>query len=213
MLADAVSSWQTLHQHFGTDSSELLVRFIAKEIDDVQFMREDIALWKAVQPRIHKDELFRAYSGVRLMQGARQVVTRLRNNGVMVVIISAGIDIFVSIIANMLKVDDWIANGFLFDDDGWLEDEGVLRISAHDKASSVLRIMQMHGFSADEIVCVGDSEVDLSMHVEGAAFIAFNPSRETSLAAFQQARVPLVESRDLRDIWIHLFAEQFHANA
>ena len=30
-------------------------------------------------------------------------------------------------IAALVKADDWIANGFEFDDDGWLKDEGIVR--------------------------------------------------------------------------------------
>ena len=210
VLVDAVSSWRTLHDHFGTDATEMLSRFIAREIDDEEFMRHDIQLWKAVQAQIHRDELFRAFSGIRLMDGAREVVEELRRRGVLVVIISAGIDMFVSSIAGMLKVDDWIANGFNFDSEGMLLDDGVMRVSAHDKASVIQRVLEMHELSAENVVSVGDSDVDLSMWLEGSRFIAFNPSRETSSLAFSEAGVPIVESRDLRDIWVHLYGEEFH---
>ncbi|MBP50385.1 MAG: hypothetical protein CL396_09965 [Acidiferrobacteraceae bacterium] len=210
VLVDAVSSWRTLHDHFGTDATEMLSRFIAREIDDEEFMRHDIQLWKAVQAQIHRDELFRAFSGIRLMDGAREVVEELRRRGVLVVIISAGIDMFVSSIAGMLKVDDWIANGFNFDSEGMLLDDGVMRVSAHDKASVIQRVLEMHELSAENVVSVGDSDVDLSMWLEGSRFIGFNPSRETSSLAFSEAGVPIVESRDLRDIWVHLYGEEFH---
>lgn len=210
VLVDAVSSWRTLHEHFGTDAAEMLSRFIAREIDDEEFMRSDIQLWKAVQAEIHRDELFRAFSGIHLMDGARDVVEELRRRGVLVVIISAGIDMFVSSIAAMLKVDDWIANGFNFDQNGLLLDEGIMRVSAHDKASAIQRVLEMHEMSAENVVSVGDSEVDLSMWLKGSRFIGFNPSRETSYLAFSEAGVPIVDSRDLRDIWIHLYGEEFH---
>jgi len=190
VLVDAVSSWRTLHDHFGTDATEMLSRFIAREIDDEEFMRHDIQLWKAVQAQIHRDELFRAFSGIRLMDGAREVVEELRRRGVLVVIISAGIDMFVSSIAGMLKVDDWIANGFNFDSEGMLLDDGVMRVSAHDKASVIQRVLEMHELSAENVVSVGDSDVDLSMWLEGSRFIGFNPSRETSSLAFSEAGVP-----------------------
>ena len=67
VLVDAISSWRTLHDHFGTDNNANLQRFIAGEFDDLTFMRSDIALWKAVQDPIHQDDLFRAYAGARLM--------------------------------------------------------------------------------------------------------------------------------------------------
>ena len=66
VLVDSVSSWKTLHDGFGTDNSKNLSRFIAGELSDVEFMRSDIAMWKAIRNPIHKDELFRMYSGCSL---------------------------------------------------------------------------------------------------------------------------------------------------
>ena len=54
------------------------------------------------------------------MKGARETVKNLQDAGVYVAIVSAGVDLFVSSIAAMLKVDDWIANGFEFDEEGFL---------------------------------------------------------------------------------------------
>lgn len=209
VLADAVSSWRTLHDYFGTDSGEMLSRFIAREIDDEEFMRYDIQLWKSVKDEISRDELFRAYSGIKLMPGAREVVQALKERGIIVVIVSAGVDLFVSSIAALLKVDDWIANGFDFDDNGLLLDDGIMRVSAHNKASAIYKVMEMHDLKPEQLISIGDSEVDLSMHVEGSTFIGFNPSRETSFKAFENAGVPIIESRDLRDIWNYLFGEDF----
>ncbi|CAI8328106.1 MAG: hypothetical protein CMA41_04460 [Euryarchaeota archaeon] len=206
VLVDSVSSWKTLHDEFGTDNSKNLSRFIAGEISDVEFMRSDIAMWKAIRNPIHKDELFRMYSGVALMKGARETVQQLQDAGVYVAIVSAGVDLFVSSIAAMLKVDDWIANGFEFDEDGYLSDDGVCRLHASGKGDVINRLMQMHGFVPDEIVSVGDSEMDLSMMVDGSHFIGFNPSRESSLDAFSKAEVPIVTEKDLSKIlqYIHL---------
>ena len=120
VLVDSVSSWKTLHDGFGTDNSKNLSRFIAGEISDVEFMRSDIAMWKEIRSPIHRDELFRMYSGISLMPGARELVAKLQDHGVYVAIVSAGVDIFVSSIAALLKVDDWIANGFEFDEDDCL---------------------------------------------------------------------------------------------
>ena len=206
VLVDSVSSWKTLHDEFGTDNSKNLSRFIAGEISDVEFMRSDIAMWKAIRNPIHRDELFRMYSGVALMKGARETVQQLQDAGVYVAIVSAGVDLFVSSIAAMLKVDDWIANGFEFDEDGYLSDDGVCRLHASGKGDVINRLMQMHGFVPDEIVSVGDSEMDLSMMVDGSHFIGFNPSRESSLDAFSKAEVPIVTEKDLSKIlqYIHL---------
>ena len=201
---DSVSSWKTLHDGFGTDNSKNLSRFIAGELTDVEFMRSDIAMWKEIQDPIHKDELFRMYSGVALMKGARETVQNLQDAGVYVAIVSAGVDLFVSSIAAMLKVDDWIANGFEFDEEGFLSDEGICRLHASGKGDVIDRLMEMHGFKPEEVVSVGDSEMDLSMMVPGSGFIGFNPSRESSLNAFSRAGVPIVTEKNLSRILEHI---------
>ena len=197
VLVDSVSSWKTLLDHFGTDNSLNLKRFIKGELTDVEFMSSDIKMWKDKQDPIPRDVLFRAYSGVKLMEGARELVAELKDKGVFVAIVSAGVDIFVSSIAAMLKVDDWIANGFKFNDDETLSDEGICRLHAVKKDVVIRKLMSMHNFSPEDCVSIGDSEMDLSMIVDESRFIGFNPSRESSLSAFESAGVPIIKEKDL----------------
>ena len=207
VLVDAVSSWRTLHDHFGTDNDFNLQRFIRGELTDVEFMRSDIRMWKDIQDPITRDELFRAYSGVKLMEGARHVVEQLQANGVFVAIVSAGVDLFVSSIASMLKVDDWIANGFIFNDDNTLSDEGICRLHAVGKNKIILRLLEMNNLDPQNCVSVGDSEMDLSMHVDGSRFIGFNPTRDSSIQAFESADIDVVHGKDLRAILPYLNLE------
>ena len=197
VLVDSVSSWKTLHEHFGTDNSLNLTRFINGELTDVEFMRSDIQMWKEKSNPIYRDELFRAYSGVKLMNGARELVAELKEKGIFVAIVSAGVDIFVSSIAAMLKADDWIANGFQFNDDDTLSDEGICRLHATKKDLVIEKIIKMHGFTPQNCISVGDSEMDLSMQIDGSGFIGFNPSRESSFKAFKEAGVPIIEEKNL----------------
>ena len=200
VLVDSVSSWKTLHDGFGTDNSKNLSRFIAGEISDVEFMRSDIAMWKEIRSPIHRDELFRMYSGISLMPGARELVARLQEHGVYVAIVSAGVDLFVSSIAALLKVDDWIANGFVFDDDDYLSDEGICRLHAIGKGAVIQRLIEMRDFESKNVVSVGDSEMDLSMMIEGSKFIGFNPSRDSSIKAFEESNVPIIYEKNLMNI-------------
>ena len=200
VLVDAISSWRTLHDYFGTDNSENLRRFIAGEFSDVEFMRSDIKLWKAKKDPIHRDELFRAYSGSKLMDGARELVSWLKDNGCFVAIVSAGVDLFVGSIASMLGADDWVANGFIFDEDGYLTDEGNCRLHATGKGEIIEKLCQQHGFEGKEVISVGDSEMDLSMWIKDSKFIGFNPTRESSKQAFQDAGVPVINIRNCLEI-------------
>ena len=204
VLVDSVSSWKTLHDYFGTDNSLNLQRFINGELTDVEFMRSDIQMWKEIKDPIFRDELFRSYSGVKLMPGAKELIQELKEAGIFVAIVSAGVDLFVSSIAAMLKVDDWIANGFKFNEDDTLSDEGICRLHATKKDVVIEKILNMHGFEAKDCVSVGDSEMDLSMQVEGSRFIGFNPSRESSLSAFKDSGIPIVFEKDLLKLKPHL---------
>ena len=205
VLVDSVSSWRTLHSFFGTQNHNLLEKFLSGEITDQEFMNLDIQMWKEVQPKIHQDDLFRAYSGIKLMPGARETVSELISHGIFVAIVSAGVDIFVSTIAGTLKVNDWIANGFNFDEDGYLLDDGIVRVSGQGKDKIINKLIQMNEFAPNEVLSIGDSDIDLSMYVEGSSFVGFNPSRENSKRAFEDAGVPIIEEKDLRLILPYVF--------
>ncbi|MBA4694239.1 MAG: HAD-IB family phosphatase [Candidatus Poseidoniales archaeon] len=200
VLADSISSWRTIHEHFGTDSKDLLQKFMAGELTDSEFMAADIALWKDVSPKIHRDDIFRAYSGCKLMKGAKEIVADLKAAGIHVAIVSAGVDMYVQSIAAMVKADDWIANGFQFDDDGWLLDEGIVRVPSMQKYTSIEKLLKILDCPPERLISVGDSSMDLSMHVEGSTFIGFNPQREAAKAAFAEADITVINSKDLNDL-------------
>ena len=74
VLVDITSSWQQIHNYFGTNNKENLTRFLEKEISDDEFMELDVKLWLEIQEEIHMDEIMRCFSGVKLMKGAREVI-------------------------------------------------------------------------------------------------------------------------------------------
>ena len=210
VLAKNGSSWQSIHQNFGTENKAMYAKFIAREIDEEEFSADDVSKWIAKKGRIHKDDIARCYSGVRLMDGARDVVKRLQDNGILVAIVSSGVDIFVGMVASMLKVDDWIANGFDWDDEGWMIGPLRPRVLSFEKGLAVEKFRRINDLNSEEITSVGDSGSDLSMRIHGSSFIGFNPSNSWSREAFEDAGVPVVNSFDLREIWpILMDGEQF----
>ena len=211
VLTDNGSSWQNIHSKFGTDSADggshkkTLEMFLDGKITEEEFVEHDIRLWKSVKSDIHRDDIMRCYSGVGLMEGARDVVEELHNRGIYVAIVSSGVDLFVGAIANMLKVDDWAANGFEWDENGFLERGLPTRVYSHDKGLMVEKLARINGLNASEIISVGDSSSDLSMMIDGSRFIGFNPRRTKAKVAFEEAGVPIVEEKDLRLIWPLIF--------
>jgi len=132
-------------------------------------------------------------------------VRELRARGVFVAIVSAGVDVFVAAIAAMLKVDDWVANGFEWDGDGWLLGPAPTRVNSHEKGLLVEKLARIEGLDPSQIVSVGDSSTDLSMMIPDSRFIGFNPARQRAVDAFKEAGVPVVEGNDLRGLWEHLY--------
>ena len=215
VLTDNGSSWQNIHSKFGTDSADggshkkTLEMFLDGKITEEEFVEHDIRLWKSVKSDIHRDDIMRCYSGVGLMEGARDVVEELHNRGIYVAIVSSGVDLFVGAIANMLKVDDWAANDFSWDEEGFLSGPAPSMVDSHDKGLMVKKLSEINKFIPEKIWSIGDSSTDLSMQIPNSNFIGFNPARQRSLDAFKNANVPIVLERDLRMIWPIIFDEQF----
>lgn len=205
VLVDTISSWRIIHEYFGTNSGEMLDRFLRGEISDAEFMADDIGLWKSVQPEIHRDELMRCYQGVKLMTGARELIEALQARGVIVAIVSAGVDLLIGSIAKMLNVDDWVSNGFLYDENGFLLDDGDVRVPAHHKDAMVEKFARINDLEPSEIVSVGDNHTDMSMRIPGSGFIGFNGQKKIAIDGFADAGVPHVQEKDCRLLWPHLF--------
>ena len=111
VLADNGSSWQAIHDAFETENKQMLAKFIAREIDDDEFMADDVAKWMEAKGRIHKDDIARCYGGIRLMPGAREVVGRLQERGVMVAIVLYSIPTIFRVVrasALVIKTQDFL---------------------------------------------------------------------------------------------------------
>lgn len=212
VLVDITSSWQQIHNYFGTNNKENLTRFLEKEITDDEFMELDVKLWLEIQEKIHMDEIMRCFSGVKLMKGAREVIDELKRRGIYVAIVSSGVARFIGSIAHILKVDDWAANDFSWDKEGYLSGPAPAMVDSHNKGEMVEKLARINGFEAEKIWTIGDSGTDLSMQIPGSNFIGFNPARERSINKFTNASVPIIVDKDLTKIWNIIFSEDFPKN-
>jgi len=116
---------------------------------------------------------------------------------------------FIGSIAHILKVDDWAANDFAWDEEGYLSGPKTAMVDSHDKGEMVDKLLRINGFQASKIWTVGDSGTDLSMQIPDSNFIGFNPARERSMNEFTKANVPVIIEKDLTKIWNIIFSEDF----
>lgn len=176
VLADVESSWVFVHDHFSVDNNHSLDAYLRGEIDDHEFIRRDIQLWRTKRPGLTSRDIGRILDEVPTMPGASRTIDELRQRGYRTAIVSAGIDILAERIAEELGIDMQLSNGLTADGAGVLSGEGTPRVKVMDKGAGVDEVARCMGASKDDIVSVGNSRYDVPMFRRSRKGIAFCPS-------------------------------------
>jgi len=176
VLADCESSWVYVHKQFKVSNEHSLHAYLRGEIDDLEFIRRDIQLWRRKEPGITAERIEEILSYVPLMPGAREALKDLRRRGFKTAIVSAGIDLLAQRIARELGMDLHYANGFVVDEQGKLSGEGVLRVRLMDKGSAVTAAGRAVNADTEDVISVGNSRYDISMFERSSLGIAFLPT-------------------------------------
>ena len=196
VLVDYSSCWTWVHHHFGVDNEPALLSFVRGEIDDREFMRRDIALWRERDPKLDIDGLKCILEPLPFNEGIRETVAALREQGIKAVIVSGGLDIVAERIAQRYGFDDFIANGVEADRFGQLTGEGVLRVELLNKKLALEAFLAKYQVKKERAACVGDSFIDIPMFEACGMSIAFNPmdGRVSDCATY------VVQDRNLRAV-------------
>ena len=196
VIADTESSWVFVHRHFGVNNDHSLKAYLDGEIDDVEFIRRDIDLWRNRDPTLSLEAIRRILSSVPMMNGAPETMAELRGRGIKTAIVSAGIDLLAQRMAVELRMDMFFANGFVADCSGRLTGDGVLNVSLAGKGEKVELIADMLEIEKEDVASVGNSRYDVPMFDASGLGIAFCP--EDDLVR-RRADV-VIEEKDLRAI-------------
>ncbi|MHA2243356.1 MAG: HAD family hydrolase [Candidatus Hodarchaeales archaeon] len=192
--ADFRSSWQAVHEFFGTweaHGEPILQRFLRGEISYYEFDKADAEVWIGRS----EDEYQEAIARIELREGARELVSFLKGRGCILVILSMGLKDIVEKIAIQLGFDYWLGNEIIRHNNqitgevkiniGWKEKGNVLR--------TVLKHFKIHPQNS---IAIGDSTADIDMFKVAGVSIAVEPSSERVAAA-----VDLVcQNSDLKEI-------------
>lgn len=196
VLVDYSSCWTWIHDHFSVDNESALHEFIEGRIDDREFMRRDIALWKERNPRLNRKDLDSILEPLPITTGIAETVGALKDAGIKTVIITGGIDIVAERIAMHYGFDDYLANGVECDSQGAVTGEGILRVELKNKRAALESFLAKYSVSKERAASIGDSFIDIPMFEASGMSIAYNPSDD--LAARKATHV--VRSQDLRAI-------------
>jgi len=175
VLLDHISSWTWVHDAFGVNNDESLAEFLSGKIDEKEFMRRDVALWKNIDPEVNIRTIAKCLKDIPLIGGIQETVAALSWNGIKSVIISGGIDIAAEIIFSEFGFDDYAANGLETDGSGRLTGEGVINVDLTDKGKKMREFIEQFGTTRERTVSVGNSCTDIKMFENSGLSIAFNP--------------------------------------
>ena len=176
VLADIESSWVFVHKRFGVNNDQSLYAYLRGEIDDLEFIRRDIALWRAKDHNLDIGKIARILDDVPLMPGAKKTITDLSAKGYKTAIVSAGIDLLAERISEECGIDIHLANGLKKLPSGLLTGEGILNVRLMDKGEAVVKAARSLGIRLEDTVSVGNSKYDVTMFERTGASIAFHPS-------------------------------------
>lgn len=162
VLVPVKSSWQYLHEFFGVSGEAEVYRVMFERglIDYATWMELDISLWLRARGKpIHRSELVEILSRIEVNSEAPEVFRWLRRRGVRIALVSGGVDLLVSRVAELLGADVWMANKLSFDKRGYLIPRGVPLVGVwKDRAVRVLA--GSLGVSLENVMFVGDSVWD-----------------------------------------------------
>ncbi len=192
-LVDVASSWRVVHDHFGDHNDEGLRRFLANEIDDVEFIRSDVRIWQRHVPGLTVADLKRILAEVPLMPGAHELIRGIRERGARTAIVSGGLDLLATRIAGELNIDVALANGVRTTSAGRLTGDGIVRVPIHGKEGVLADLQARLGIRPEETASVGNSEIDVGLFRRSRVGVAFLPEDE----AVRRAATAVVTERDL----------------
>jgi HAD superfamily PSPase-like hydrolase len=200
VLVDSTSSWHHVHTYFSTNNDKAVDAYVKGKISDEEFIRHDVSQWKKNDFFIFKDELETIFSSVNLMKGAKSCIDSLKRYGVMVGIVSAGIDVLANKVARLLDISIVYANQLRTDASGRLTGEGIVNVPLMQKDVVVDRILDRFSFSRCEIAGVGNSCFDIPLLRSVGFGIAFHPDDNCVIREADD----VVYKKDLKQVFVRL---------
>lgn len=127
----------------------------------------------------NEKHLKQAAQDVQLIDDAKEVITRLKNDGIKLYILSGSIKEYIEFVLKKESIENCFieikANRFLFNNQGLLEGIIGTPFDFEGKARFVNRIIQSENVQPKDILFVGNSFNDASVYKTGVETLCINP--------------------------------------
>ncbi|MBC7091843.1 MAG: HAD-IB family phosphatase [Nitrososphaeria archaeon] len=164
-LIKCKSSWELVHERFGTveEAKRTLKEYDEGKISYKKFMRRDIGLWINKKGKVHVREIEEILSRFELADGAKEVTGKLKDMGLKIIIITAGINLLAEKVGVEVYADRVYANKLETDGEGYLVGEGIEIVDPKGKDIILETVAREENVLLEETIAVGDTVYDLEM--------------------------------------------------
>lgn len=193
-------SWQVFHDFFKVDPArreKAKNDYYSGKISYLDWANHDIGLW--VEKKARKEDFIRAMeqSGLRLMPGAVETLSKLKGNGIKLAVISGSLNIVLEhFIPDFRDVfSDIYISWLYFDSKGNIEKVKATSYDMERKATALKEISAREGIPLRHCVFVGDHHNDVKAAEAAGLAIAFNCKDEN----LRKAAHVCIQKKDLRE--------------
>jgi phosphoserine phosphatase len=185
-LTPVRSVWRHLHEALGLWDGEAerhQAAFLAGDLTYEEYCARDAAHWKG-RPEA---ELLAIADAIPYRPGARETISRLQQEGLLIGVISTGLTVLAERVHRELDLAFTIANR-LVAERGVLTGEVQVNVEHDDKGAAVDLFCSRFGVDPGEVISIGDSDGDIPMFARTGFSIAFNPASEKTARAASLVR-------------------------
>ena len=171
------SSWAMIHEHFGTDNTEMLQLYIDHKISDKEFVKADIQLWNSKSDKpVDEKYINSILDKAKPRKGAEELISNLHKANIKTIILSGGIQFLADKWARKWNMDGALANELIDDENGNLT--AIIKSSGHNKGPVMEKMIEKYNFNRNEIAAIGDTMVDIPTFERAGLSIAVNTEDE-----------------------------------
>lgn len=190
------SSWQRLHQFFGTENfgEKALHEYELGKISYEEFMRRDISVWPK---EVTIDAINSILSTFTLRRGAEESISSLKQRKMKVVVITSGLAALAKKVCERLQIDKYVANDVEVDSRGRLTGRGIVGVEPFKKDVVLMEVASQLGVSCDETIAVGDTKFDESLLRAARIGVAFAENGKPDIELLRVANYVITELNDI----------------
>jgi HAD superfamily PSPase-like hydrolase len=174
-LTTSLSAWELAHHHFAKVDPTIIDKMNANtklyyqgDITYNEWARLDVELW--INSEYH--ELEQALLPPKLIPGAKEGISLLKDHGFMVVLVSGGIDILVDAVKKEVNADLSYSNR-IGHKNGIID--GSLIIEVGDSKADTLEVFsQTYNYDVSDAYAIGDNTNDIDMFKRVKYSLAIN---------------------------------------